>query len=156
MQPIAPIEKLLKDLSILVVDGNGFMRRTTRTMLVNLGARAVSEAPDGSSALEQIRTWNPDVMLIDWDLPVLSGPEVMRLVRSPGIFPRPNLPTIMLTSRTTRSHVVQAMRLGVHEFLAKPTSPKAIGDHLMTIMMKPRPLMKIGENYVPKPRVIHL
>jgi CheY-like chemotaxis protein len=153
MQPNSALETFVKDLAILVVDGNGYMRRTTRTMLMNLGARSVREAADGIAALEQIRTWNPDVMLIDWDLPVLNGMEVMRIVRSPGVFPRPDLPAIMLTSRTRRSHVLEAMRVGVHEFLVKPTSPKALRDRLMSIMIKPRPLMKVGELYVPKPRL---
>ena len=152
MQSNSSLETFVKDLAILVVDGNGYMRRTTRTMLVNLGARSVREAADGIAALEQIRTWNPDVMLIDWDLPVLNGVEVMRIVRSPGVFPRPDLPAIMLTSRTKRSQVIEAMRVGVHEFLVKPTSPKALRDRLMSIMIKPRPLMKVGELYVPKPR----
>ena len=152
MQPNSALETFVKDLAILVVDGNGYMRRTTRTMLTNLGARSVREAADGIAALEQIRTSNPDVMLIDWDLPALNGMEVMRIVRSPGVFPRPDLPAIMLTSRTKRSQVLEAMRVGVHEFLVKPTSPKALCDRLMSIMIKPRPLMKVGELYVPKPR----
>lgn len=153
MQYNAEFETLVKTLAILIVDGNGYMRRTTRTMLMNLGARSVKEAADGIAALEQIRAWNPDVMLIDWDLPILNGMEVMRTVRSPGVFPRPDLPAIMLTSRTRRSQVIEAMRVGVHEFLVKPTSPKALCDRLMSIMIKPRPLMKVGERYVPKPRL---
>ena len=83
------------------------------------------------------------VMLIDWDLPVLNGMKVMRIVRSPGVFPRPDLPAIMLTSRTKRSQVLETMRVGVHEFLVKPTSPKALCDRLMSIMIKLRPLMKV-------------
>ena len=45
-------------------------------------------------------------MLLDWDMPVLNGMEVMRIVRSPGVFPRPNLPIIMLTNRAQRSSVI--------------------------------------------------
>jgi two-component system, chemotaxis family, chemotaxis protein CheY len=149
----ASIETFLKDITILVVDGNGFMRRMTRMMLLNLGARSIREAADGLAAVEQIRTWSPDVMLLDWDLPVLNGMEVMRIVRSPGVFPRANLPTIMLTSQAKRSLVVEALRVGVHEFLVKPTSPKALCDRLMSVMIKPRPLMRVGEYYVPEPRL---
>ena len=85
------IEKMLQGLNILVVDDNAYMRRLTRTMLTNLGAKSVLEAPDGLAALEAIRTADPDVMLLDWDMPVLNGIEVLRIVRSPGVFPRPNL-----------------------------------------------------------------
>ena len=145
-------EKMLQGLNILIVDGNHYMRRVTRTMLMNLGAKSVIEAADGLAALEQIRNCDPDVMLLDWDMPVLNGMEVMRIVRSPGVFPRPNLPIIMLTNRAYRTSVIQALRAGVHEFLIKPTSPKALHDRLLSIAIKPRPMMKLGNFYVPKPR----
>src|SRR4029077_12839789 len=121
-------EKKLQGLNILIVDGNHYMRRVTRTMLMNLGAKSVIEAADGLAALEQIRNCDPDVMLLDWDMPVLNGMEVMHIVRSPGVFPRPNLPIIMLTTGAQRASVIKALRAGVHEFLLKPTSPKALRD----------------------------
>ena len=150
------MEKMIQGLNILVVDANFYMRRLTRTMLMNLGAKSVIEAGDGLAALEAIRTCDPDVMFLDWDMPVLNGMEVMRIVRSPGVFPRPNLPIIMLTSRGQRSYVVEALRGGAHEFLLKPTSPKALGDRLMSIVAKPRPMVKLGKYYVPQPRGLPL
>jgi CheY-like chemotaxis protein len=146
------IERMLQGLSILIVDGNHYMRRLTRAMLTNLGAKSVIEATDGLAALEQIRICDPDIMLLDWDMPVLNGMEVMHIVRSPGVFPRPNLPIIMLTYRAKRSSVVEAIRAGVHEFLIKPTSPKALRDRLTSIAINPRPMVKIGKHYVPEPR----
>ena len=146
------MEKLIQGLNILIVDSNAYMRRMTRMMLMNLGAKSVMEAIDGLAALEAIRTCDPDVMLLDWDMPVLNGMEVMRIVRSPGVFPRPNLPIIMLTSRAQRSAVIEALANGAHEFLLKPTSPKALCDRLMSIVVKPRPMVKLGKYYVPEPR----
>ena len=146
------IEKMLQGLNILVVDDNAYMRRLTRMMLTNLGAKSVLEAPDGLAALEVIRTADPDVMLLDWDMPVLNGIEVLRIVRSPGVFPRPNLPVIMLTTRAKRSYVNEALRAGANEFLLKPTSPKALCDRLMSIVFKPRPMVKVGTFYMPQPR----
>jgi two-component system chemotaxis response regulator CheY len=145
-------DRRLQGLNILIVDGNHYMRRVTRTMLMNLGAKSVVEAADGLAALELIRTSDPDVMFLDWDMPVLNGMEVMHIVRSPGVFPRPNLPIIMLTNRAQRSSVVQALRAGVHEFLLKPTSPKALRDRLTSVTVNPRPMVKIGSFYVPEPR----
>jgi two-component system, chemotaxis family, chemotaxis protein CheY len=146
------VETLLQGLDILIADGNTYMRRLTRSMLMNLGAKSVKEAADGLAALETIREDDPDVVLLDWDMPVLNGMEVMRIVRSPGVFPRPNIPIIMLTERAHHSAVTAAMRAGVHEFLIKPTSPKALRERLMSIVFKPRPMMQLGELYVPKPR----
>ena len=150
--PRKMIERMIQGINILVVDDNAYMRKVTRMMLVNLGAKSVIEAADGLAALEAIRTRDPDIMLLDWDMPVLNGIEVLHIVRSPGVFPRPNLPTIMLTNRAQRSHITEAMRAGVHEFLIKPTSPKALRDRLTSIVLNPRPMMKIGKYYVPRPR----
>ena len=150
------IENIIQGLNILIVDNNAYMRRLTRLMLTNLGAKAVIEATDGLGALETIRTCDPDVMLLDWDMPILDGMEVMRIVRSPGVFPRPNLPIIMLTDRGERLCVMEALRAGVHEFLLKPTSPKLLRERLMSIVVKPRPMVKLGDFYVPEPRRIPL
>ncbi|MGA7250431.1 MAG: response regulator [Pseudolabrys sp.] len=68
-------------------------------------------------------------------MPVLNGIEVLRIVRSPGVFPRPNLPVIILATRAQRTHVNEALRAGANEFL-----------------LKPRPMVKLGKFYVPQPR----
>jgi len=146
------IEKMIQGLNLLIVDDNPFMRRLIRMMLTNLGAKSLLEAPDGLAALEAIRTCDPDIMLLDWDMPVLNGIEVLRIVRSPGVFPRPNLPVIMLSTRAQRMHVHEAMRAGANEFLIKPTSPKALCDRLTSIVFRPRPMVKLGHFYVPEPR----
>ncbi len=152
--PNRPIDKQIQGLNILIVDGNSYMRKITRMMLMNLGAKSVIEAADGIAALETIRTCDPDIMLLDWDMPVLNGMEVMRIVRSPGVFPRPNLPIIMLTSHAQRSIVVEAVHAGAHEFLVKPTSTKALLDRLTSIVANPRPMVQVGDAYVPQPRKV--
>lgn len=150
--PKSPLDSMIQGLNILVVDGNAYMRKVTRMMLMNLGAKLVIEAADGLAALEQIRNSDPDVMLLDWDMPLLNGMEVVRIVRSPGVFPRPNLPIIMMTSRAHRSSVVQALHAGINEFLVKPTSAKALHDRLSSIVINPRPMVQLGDAYVPQPR----
>ena len=144
--------ELIEDLAILVVDNNPHMRRLTRMMLMNLGAKQVYEAADGLAALEVVRTVDPDVLVLEHDVPVLTGTELLRIVRSPEIFPKPDLPVIMLTHCAHRKDVMEMMRLGAHELLVKPTSPKALQDRLVSVMVKRRRMVRIGENYVPQPR----
>ena len=146
------IEKAMEGLVVLVADANAYTRKLTRMMLLNLGAKSIYEAPDGATALDAIRTVNPDVMILDWDMPILDGREVMRIVRTPGVFPKPNLPIIMLTDRGLRSRVTAAVRLGVHEFLVKPISPKTLQQRLLGIVLKPRPMVRAGRYYIPMPR----
>ena len=74
----------MEGLTVLIADSNAYMRRLTRMMLTNLGVKAIYEATDGVSALDAIATSSPDVMILDWGMPVLDGCEVMRIVRSPG------------------------------------------------------------------------
>jgi CheY-like chemotaxis protein len=145
-------ERLIESLGILIVEENAYMRKLTRMMLMNIGAKSIFEAADGVAALDVIRTANPDVAIMEWDLPVLAGPQVVKIVRSPDVFPKPHLPIIVLTRFADRSTVQEALRLGVHEFLAKPTSPAALRDRLLSIVLKPRAMMKVGNLYVPEPR----
>jgi two-component system, chemotaxis family, chemotaxis protein CheY len=145
-------EYLIQQLRVLVVEDNPFMRTLVRNMLGSIGVKKVFEAPDGIAGLEMIRSVTPDVMILDWEMPLLNGPELVRIVRSPGVFPRPNLPIIMLTYRAQRAAVVEALCNGAHEFLLKPTSPKALCDRLMSIVVKPRQMVKLGKYYVPEPR----
>jgi CheY-like chemotaxis protein len=146
------LEKALEGLVVLVADSNPYLRRLTRTMLTNLGVKSIYESADGVAALDAIRAVNPDVMIVDWDMPILDGREVMRIVRSPGVFPKANLPIIMLSDRGLHSRVTAAIRLGVHEFLVKPISPKTLQQRLLGIVLNPRPMVRAGKYYIPMPR----
>jgi two-component system, chemotaxis family, chemotaxis protein CheY len=146
------VEDLIQSLSVLVVDDNQYMRKMVRNLLVNCGVKDIYEAPDGIDALDAIRTIAPDVVILDWEMPLLSGAELVRIVRSPGVFPMPAIPIIMLTGHCERWRVVEAVRLGVHEYLTKPVSAKAIYDRLVSIMTQPRPVVQLGDYYGPEPR----
>lgn len=146
------VEKALEGLVVLIADNNAYTRRLTRMMLTNIGVKSIFESPDGVAALDAIRAVNPDVMIVDWDMPVLDGREVMRIVRSPGVFPKANLPIIMLTDLGLQSRVSAAIRLGVHEFLVKPISPKTLQQRLLGIILNQRPMVRAGKYYVPMPR----
>jgi len=146
------LEKAMEGLVVLIADSNAYTRRLTRMMLTNLGVKATYESPDGIAALDAIRNVNPDILIMDWELPVLDGREVMRIVRSPGVFPKANLPIIMLTDLGLQSRVTSAIRLGVHEFLVKPISPKTLQQRLLGILLNPRPMVRAGKYYIPMPR----
>ena len=137
---------------ILVVDDEHYMRKVVRTMLMSIGIRTVYEAPDGPAGLELILTQAPDVVILDWEMPGLDGPGFVRMVRSPATFAYPNVPIIMLTGHGERSRVIEAVQIGVNEFLLKPVSSKALQDRLVSVLAKPRPLVKSGEYYGPAPR----
>src|SRR5271154_2343351 len=146
------IEIAIQSLCILVVDDNQYMRKMIRNLLVNCGIKDIYEAADGIAALDSIRTVAPDVVILDWEMPLLSGPELVRIVRSPGVFPIPDVPIIILTGHCERWRVIEAVRLGVNEFLTKPVSAKSLYDRLVSITTQPRPTVQLGDYYGPEPR----
>ena len=146
------VEELIQSLWVLVVDDNQYMRKMVRNLLVNCGVKDIYEAADGIAALDAIRTLAPDVVILDWEMPLLSGAELVRIVRSPGVFPMPDIPIIMLTGHCERWRVVEAVKLGVNEYLTKPVSTKAIYDRLVSILVQPRPVVQLGDYYGPEPR----
>ena len=146
------IENIIQSLCVLVVDDNQYMRKTIRNLLVNCGIKDICEAADGIAALDSIRTMAPDVVVLDWEMPMLSGAELVRIVRSPGVFPTPDIPIIILTGHCERWRVVEAVRLGVNEYLTKPVSAKALYDRLVAITIQPRAVVQLGDYYGPEPR----
>jgi two-component system chemotaxis response regulator CheY len=155
MDPIVSkkdVEKLVQSVNVLVVDDNPYMRKVIRILLVNVGVKNVYEAGDGITGLEAIRTVAPDVVIVDWEMPLLNGAELVRIVRSPGVFPLPDVPIIMLSGHGERWRVIEAVRLGVNEFMVKPVSARALLDRLVSILAKPRPIVQYGNYYGPEPR----
>jgi two-component system, chemotaxis family, chemotaxis protein CheY len=146
------IEDQIQSLAVLVVDDNQYTRKMIRNLLLNCGIKDVFEANDGIAALDAIRSIAPDVVVLDWEMPLLSGAELVRIVRSPGVFPMPDIPIIMLSAHGERWRVVEAVRLGVHEYLVKPVSAKALYDRLAAIVSQPRPVVQLGDYYGPEPR----
>src|SRR5256885_4620942 len=146
------IDKLVQSLTVLVVDDNQYMRKVVRNILVNLGVKNIHEAQDGIAGLEAIRMFAPDLVILDWEMPLLNGAELVRIVRSPGVFPVPDVPIIMLTGHVERWRVIEASRLGVHEFLKKPVSGKTLLDRIVAILTRPRAMVRLGDYYGPEPR----
>ena len=146
------VADIIQSLCVVVVDDNQYMRKMIRNLLVNCGIKEIYEAADGIAALDTIRTVGPDVVILDWEMPLLNGAELVRIVRSPGVFPMPDVPIIMLSGHGERWRVVEAVKLGVNEYLVKPVSAKAIYDRLVSILAQPRPVVQLGEYYGPGPR----
>jgi CheY-like chemotaxis protein len=154
MQPniSSKVEKLLTTIQVLVVDDNQYMRRVVRNLLTNLGVKNVHEAADGAAGLDAIRLVAPDIVILDWEMPVLNGPDLVRAVRAPGVFPFPDIPIIMLSAHGERWRIIEAARIGVNEFLKKPVSAKTLLDRIVAVLTVPRPIVRLGAYYGPEPR----
>ena len=123
-----------QELKVLVVDDEPTMRKVTRALLQAIGIKDIDDASDGRSGLEEICSRAPDIVILDWEMPSPNGPEFMRAAALARHFPLPDVPVIMLTGYSERSRVVEAMRLGVNEFLLKPVSSTALLARIVSIL----------------------
>jgi two-component system, chemotaxis family, chemotaxis protein CheY len=150
--PSESVKAHLARAKVLIVDDEYYTRKVIRTLLLAMGCTKIYEAADGAGGLERIRAIGPDIVLLDWEMPVIDGAEFVRRVRSPNCFPLPNVPIIMLTGHGERSRVLEAVRLGVHEFLLKPVSSNALQARMLSVLTKPRTMVRRGDYYGPEPR----
>jgi two-component system, chemotaxis family, chemotaxis protein CheY len=146
------VKAMMGRITVLIVDDEYYTRKVIRTLLLAMGCTKIHEASDGAIGLEAVRSLHPDIVLLDWEMPGIDGAEFVRRVRSPGTFPLPAVPIIMLTAHGERSRVLEAVRLGVHEFLLKPVSNNALQARILSVLENPRTMVKRGDYYGPEPR----
>jgi two-component system chemotaxis response regulator CheY len=129
---------------VLVVDDNHYMRVIVCTMLRAMGITLIREASDGVEALEIIRDWRPDVIIMDLVMQQLDGLETTRLLRQGSDSPHPFVPIIMVTGHTDRATVIAARDAGVNEFVAKPLTARALIDRMKSVINSERGWVKSG------------
>lgn len=100
---------------MVVVDDEPTLRRTIARTLAQRGFE-VTQCEDGATALEHVRTNDPDVMLIDLMMPGVSGMDVLREVKSL----KPDVECVMMTAYSKVEDAVAAVRAGAYDFLTKP------------------------------------
>lgn len=97
----------------------------------------VAVANDGEEALLMIDERAPDLLLLDWMLPKVSGIEVCRRVRSGGV--NPNLPIIMLTARGEESDRIRGLDTGADDYVTKPFSTTELMARVRAVLRRIRP-----------------
>jgi two-component system, chemotaxis family, chemotaxis protein CheY len=112
----------------LVVDDSRVMRRLLGDMLRQVGFE-VSEAVNGHEAIDFLdREEEPDVVLVDWNMPVMTGIDFVRTVRGDERFQA--LPLMMVTSETEAKQMQVALDAGANEYVTKPFVKESIAEKL--------------------------
>jgi len=103
---------------ILVVDDNQPARQLVKSTLALAGYTGITEAVDGSKALEAVKNRKFDLIVCDWDMPGTSGIDVLRAVRADEKLNA--TPFLMVTANQQREFVEAAIEAGVNDYVAKP------------------------------------
>ncbi|MBI5178553.1 MAG: tetratricopeptide repeat protein [Nitrospinae bacterium] len=107
-----------KGLKIMVVDDQANMRKTLRSMLFMIGYKTISEADDGDVALTKLRSAPMDLVIVDWNMPRMSGVELLQEIRDDSILR--DLPFIMITAEIDEAQVARAAEEDVDGYIIKP------------------------------------
>jgi len=111
----------------LIVDDSRFVRSFLRGLLEKRGMEC-EEAGDGQAALDRIHTDTPfDLALVDWNMPVMDGLELLERVRAEG---NTGLKVLMVTTEAEDDYIVRALDAGADEYLMKPFDDAALSDKL--------------------------
>lgn len=121
---------------ILIVEDDPALAELLRYNLEGAGFSALVEA-DGDDAINAIREREPDVLVLDWMIPSLSGIDVCRRVRA--MPERRDLPIIMLTARSEETDKVLGLEAGADDYMVKPFSPKELIARIRAILRRSRP-----------------
>jgi len=111
----------------LVVDDSTAVRLYLRKILLPYGFEVV-DARNGREGLQRVREQQIDLVLLDWNMPVMNGLELLQHIRSePGV----GSPCVMMvTSENDLQEVAQALEIGANEYVMKPFTPEIIADKL--------------------------
>lgn len=101
----------------LLVDDSSVVRKVSRRMLEEIGFE-IAEAVDGKEALERCKARLPDVILLDWNMPVMDGMEFLKLFRSDST--HKNVIVIFCTTENDITKIMLAMEAGANEYIMKP------------------------------------
>jgi two-component system chemotaxis response regulator CheY len=117
-------------MKILVVDDFSTMRRIVRNLLVELGFTntLIQEAEDGNAALALLRANPIDLVVTDWNMPNMTGIELLRAIRADTALK--SMPVLMVTAENNRDQIIAAAQSGVNGYIIKPFTAVTLREKL--------------------------
>ncbi len=123
-----------KEMKILVVDDFTTMRKVVRNLLKQGGYENIVEAEDGIVALRMIKAQKIDFIISDWNMPNMSGLELLKAVRADAEISA--TPFLMVTAEALQDNVIAAVKAGVSNYIVKPFTAEVLSDKIANIIEK--------------------
>ena len=119
-------------MKILLVDDSKTMRPIQKSVLSQLGYTEIEEACDGQDALSKVGAFQPDLMLVDWNMPIMDGITFVKQIRQTD----KTTPIIMVTTESEKARVIEAIKAGVNNYVVKPFTPDSLGQRITETLTK--------------------
>ncbi|MDC0335449.1 chemotaxis response regulator CheY [Pseudodesulfovibrio sp.] len=117
-----------KGMRVLVVDDFSTMRKIVKNILRQLGFTNIVEADDGSTAWEVLQKDNIEFIVSDWNMPIMSGIELLRKVRASEEYA--DIPFLMVTAEAQQENIIEAVQAKVSNYIVKPFTPETMGQKI--------------------------
>ncbi len=117
-----------KNMKILIVDDFSTMRRIIKNLLRDLGYNNTQEADDGKTGLPMLQTGNFDFLITDWNMPGMTGIELLKAVRADEKLA--GLPVLMVTAEAKKDQIVEAAQAGVNGYIVKPFTAQTLKEKI--------------------------
>ena len=121
----------IENTKFLVVDDFSTMRRIVRNLLKELGFSNVQEAEDGVEALAKLRGNEFDFVVSDWNMPNMTGIELLRAIRADDKLK--HLPVLMVTAEAKKENIIEAAKAGASGYVVKPFTAATLDEKLKKI-----------------------
>ncbi len=121
-----------KNLTAIVVDDFATMRRIIKKILKDLQFQDIIEAENGAEALKLLSTSKVDLIVSDWNMPVMTGLEFLKRVRADERLK--TLPFLMVTAEAQKENIVEAVQAKVSNYIVKPFTPATFEEKLAKIL----------------------
>jgi two-component system chemotaxis response regulator CheY len=119
------------NMKILAVDDFSTMRRIVRNILRQLGYNNIAEAEDGASALEHLKQNKVDFIISDWNMPHMTGLELLKAVRADANLK--DIPILLITAEALKENVMEAVKSGVNGYIVKPFTAETLKEKIDVI-----------------------
>ena len=119
--------------SVLIVEDEPEIREMLNFSLTRAGFTVI-EAATGEMALQRLDTDLPDILIVDWMLPGMSGVELAKRIRRDELTSA--LPLLMLTARSEETDVLKSFESGIDDYMSKPFSPKELVARIKALLRR--------------------
>ncbi len=118
---------------IITVDDSSTMRRIIKNTLKRIGyGDEILEAENGKEALEILENTDVDLIITDWNMPVMDGLTFVKKIRANKKFD--DVPIIMVTTEAAKEDIITALKAGVNNYIVKPFTPQVLKEKIEAVM----------------------
>jgi len=123
--PTRPLQK------ILYVEDDEDIQRIVRMSLERIGKLSVEIVGNSMNAIEAMKAYQPDLVMLDWMMPEMDGPTLFRMMKEDSDVA--DLPVVFITAKASSRELEELIRMGAKGTISKPFSPKDLPDQLRAL-----------------------